>query len=180
MKRREFVNFVGLGCIASSLPVAIAACSPGGTAEDAAEPAAVAVPDAEVPTADAPPATSTATSTDAAPAPASDATAAQAAGFTAVGSVADLDAAGFLASTTVAAAPVLIVRDPANANSVIAVDSTCTHSGCPVEWAATEFVCNCHGSKFSAQGAVTNGPAAKPLTPYEAKIEGDQVLVKAA
>ncbi|MTJ07452.1 ubiquinol-cytochrome c reductase iron-sulfur subunit [Anabaena sp. UHCC 0204] len=28
MKRREFINWVGLGCLASSLPVAIAACSP--------------------------------------------------------------------------------------------------------------------------------------------------------
>jgi cytochrome b6-f complex iron-sulfur subunit len=27
MKRREFINWVGLGCLASSLPVAIAACS---------------------------------------------------------------------------------------------------------------------------------------------------------
>ncbi|MEI6446154.1 MAG: ubiquinol-cytochrome c reductase iron-sulfur subunit [Nostocales cyanobacterium ELA583] len=28
MKRRDFINWVGLGCLASSLPVAIAACSP--------------------------------------------------------------------------------------------------------------------------------------------------------
>ncbi|WP_016948934.1 ubiquinol-cytochrome c reductase iron-sulfur subunit [Anabaena sp. PCC 7108] len=28
MKRREFINWVGLGCLASSLPVALAACSP--------------------------------------------------------------------------------------------------------------------------------------------------------
>ncbi len=28
MKRREFINWVGLGCLASSLPIALAACSP--------------------------------------------------------------------------------------------------------------------------------------------------------
>ncbi|MFM5891932.1 MAG: cytochrome B6, partial [Dolichospermum sp.] len=28
MKRRDFINWVGLGFLASSLPVAIAACSP--------------------------------------------------------------------------------------------------------------------------------------------------------
>ncbi len=32
MKRRDFINWVGLGWIASSLPVAIAACSPQTTA----------------------------------------------------------------------------------------------------------------------------------------------------
>jgi cytochrome b6-f complex iron-sulfur subunit len=31
MKRRDFINWVGLGWIASSLPVAIAACSPPNT-----------------------------------------------------------------------------------------------------------------------------------------------------
>jgi cytochrome b6-f complex iron-sulfur subunit len=166
MKRREFVNFVGLGCIATSLPVAIAACTPSDPAEDTAETPAVEVPAAEVPTAEMP--------------AAADSSSARADGFAAVGSVADLAAAGFLTSTTIAAAPVIVVRDPANTASVIAVDSTCTHRGCPVAWAASEFVCNCHGSKFSADGAVTNGPAANPLATYEAKIEGDQVLVKAA
>ncbi len=32
MKRRDFINWVGLGWLASSLPVAIAACSPAQTA----------------------------------------------------------------------------------------------------------------------------------------------------
>ncbi len=164
MKRREFVNFVGLGCIATSLPVAIAACTSGNTAEDTAKTPAVEVPAAEIPTATTP----------------ADGKSDRPDGFTAVGSVADLDAAGFLTSTTLATAPVIVVRDAANANNVVAVNSTCTHNGCPVEWANTEFVCNCHGSKFTAEGAVTNGPATQPLATYEAKIEGDQVLVKAA
>jgi cytochrome b6-f complex iron-sulfur subunit len=34
MKRRDFINWVGLGTIASSLPVAIAACSAEVTSED--------------------------------------------------------------------------------------------------------------------------------------------------
>lgn len=33
MKRREFVNWVGFGVLASSLPMAIAACRPGDTAD---------------------------------------------------------------------------------------------------------------------------------------------------
>jgi cytochrome b6-f complex iron-sulfur subunit len=165
MKRREFVNFVGLGLIATSLPVAIAACASSDSAEEAAETPAVKVPTAEVPTATT---------------PAEGASSARPDGFSTVGSVADLDAAGFLTSTTIAAAPVMVVRDAANPENVSAVNATCTHNGCPVKWASTEFVCDCHGSKFSAEGTVTNGPATVPLTPYEAKIEGDQVLVKAA
>ena len=42
MKRREFVNFVGMGLMATSLPVAIAACGSetADTAEDTTEPVA--------------------------------------------------------------------------------------------------------------------------------------------
>jgi cytochrome b6-f complex iron-sulfur subunit len=156
MKRREFVNFVGLSCIATSLPVAIAACSPSKTEEDTA-----AAPATEAPATWA---------VDSSVRPD---------GFAVLGTVADLDSAGFLASTTFIAGPVIVVRDPANASSVVALDSTCTHKGCPVAWTNTEFVCNCHGSKFSATGSVTNGPATEPLKPYEAKIDGDSVLVKA-
>ncbi len=176
MKRREFVNFVGLGCLATSLPVAIAACTPtdSATATDAATDTAT---DAAEPTPSEPAPVAGATA---------DATAesvdssAREDGFAALGTVADLDAEGFLASETFVAGPVIVVRDPANADSVVALNSTCTHSGCIVEWKNTEFVCPCHASKFTADGEVTSGPANKPLSSYEAKIEGDLVLVKAA
>lgn len=158
MKRREFMNFVGLGMVATSLPVALAACN---SSETAAE-------------------------TDAAPA--ADAPAAAAAvdssirddGFAALGTVADLDSAGFLASKSFVAGSVIVVRDPANPDGIIALDSLCPHQGCHVAWADTEFACPCHGSKFSAVGEVTNGPAEEALSPYEAKIEDDLVLIKAA
>jgi cytochrome b6-f complex iron-sulfur subunit len=39
MKRREFINWVGLGCLASSLPVALAACSPETTTTASSTPA---------------------------------------------------------------------------------------------------------------------------------------------
>ena len=165
MKRREFVNFVGLGCIATSLPVAIAACSPSETAEDTAE-----APDAD----DAPAADTTAQ------APAANDGSVDADGFAPLGTVAELDSAGFLASKDFAAGPVIAVRDPANADSVIALSSVCTHKGCNVDWKETEFACPCHGSKFTSEGAVIEGPADAPLATYEAKIDGDKVLVKAA
>lgn len=166
MKRREFINFVGLTCIATSLPVAIAACSPAKTANTA-----------EAPDADDAPAADT---TPTAQAPAAQNSSANADGFAPLGTVAELDSAGFLASKDFAGGPVIAVRDPANAESVIALSSVCPHKGCNVDWKETEFVCPCHASKFTPEGAVIEGPAKEPLATYEAKIDGNNVLVKTA
>jgi len=164
MKRRAFMNWVGVSFMATSLPIAIAACSP---TEDTAEDTTAADPCAAEPCA--------ATSADASP----DASSGEG-DFVSVGTVADLDSAGYLTSEDFPGGAVIAIRDPANADSVLALSSVCTHNGCNVDWQSSEFVCPCHGSKFSADGEVTNGPASEALSSYEAMIEGDQVLVKAA
>ncbi len=153
MKRREFSNLFGLGLLASCLPVAIAACKPTETASEAPAAAPAAEKVDSTPRAD---------------------------GFAALGTVADLDTQGFLAKKSFVLGPVIVVRDPADTETLIALNSMCTHQGCSVEWKEGSFDCPCHGSKFDTDGSVATGPATEPLAPYEVMIEGDLVLVKAA
>ncbi|GAB1543317.1 hypothetical protein NUACC21_59910 [Scytonema sp. NUACC21] len=102
-------------------------------------------------------------------------------GFQPVGTVVDLDKTGQILNEKFVAGKVLVVRDPSNTSQVIAVNPVCTHAGCDVAWQKDQnaFVCPCHDSKFALDGKVLNGPADKPIPTYTAKLEGDEVLVKA-
>lgn len=135
MNRRVFLTWVGMGGLASSLPVALAACSQ--------------TIQTELPTE-----------------------------FQAVGSVAELNKSSQLLKKSPVGS-VLVVRAAA-ANELSAVNPTCTHAGCVVQWQGSQekFVCPCHGSEFGSDGKVLKGPAEKPLKTYQAKIEGNSVLVK--
>ncbi len=162
MNRREFLSWVSIGTLASSLPVAIAACSPDGNQAPSAQ--------------TTPPATSAPP-----PPPPPGAATAPAKEFQAVGTVAELDKAGKILNKTLAIGPILVIRNPADPKRVLAVNPTCTHNGCIVEWEDDKklFECPCHDSDFALDGKVIKGPATQPLKTYQAKIEGDSVLVKA-
>lgn len=153
MNRREFLGWVGVGTVASSLPVAIATCFP-----DSYNSANAETPETNP-----------------------SFTIAQASSFQSVGTVADLDKDGQILNKKSPVGPVLVIRNPKDSKSLIAVNPTCTHNECTVKWKANEklFDCPCHDSEFAPDGKVLKGPAKKPLATYQAKIEGNSVIVKA-
>jgi cytochrome b6-f complex iron-sulfur subunit len=61
----------------------------------------------------------------------------------------------------------------ASEESVRVLDPTCTHKKCTVEYNAQKqkIICPCHGSNFSIDGSVLNGPADKPLQTFEASLD---------
>lgn len=67
-----------------------------------------------------------------------------------------------------------------SASGLTAVDEVCTHAGCSVELASKELACPCHGSVFSVEGKVINGPAMRPLKSYPAAdVDGNIVITLA-
>lgn len=117
------------------------------------------------------------TSTSSTPAPKAEATPG---GFVKVGQTQDLDKNGRILQTLKGNQKVLVVRDPKNADTLHALNPTCTHQGCPVDWKqdSQDIFCACHGSTYTPDGAVAKGPASEPLESYDIKVEGDAILVK--
>lgn len=61
----------------------------------------------------------------------------------------------------------------------VAMSAVCTHLGCVVTWQdqAGEFLCPCHGGRFSADGQVLAGPPPSPLEPLAVVLDGDQLKI---
>jgi cytochrome b6-f complex iron-sulfur subunit len=150
MERRSFLTYFSLGWLTTCFPVVLAACAPKSDPQSIAssDPASVSAKPVAQKTTE---------------------------GFTVVGSVAQLEKAGYLQTKEVA-----ISIDPANPKQLLAVNPKCTHEGCDVKWMPGEkrYDCPCHDAEFAADGKVLKGPAKKNLTTYPAKIVGDRVLVK--
>jgi cytochrome b6-f complex iron-sulfur subunit len=96
-----------------------------------------------------------------------------------VGTLADLKDNQLLIKDGFKPGPVLIGQDPKNPKTLVAVNPTCTHAGCDVDWKGENFTCSCHGSAFAADGKVTRGPAKDPLPTYTVKLDGENILVAA-
>jgi cytochrome b6-f complex iron-sulfur subunit len=63
---------------------------------------------------------------------------------------------------------------------IYALQSVCTHLGCPPNWLAAEqkFKCPCHGSGFYVSGINFEGPAPRPLERFKVALADDgQIMV---
>jgi cytochrome b6-f complex iron-sulfur subunit len=63
---------------------------------------------------------------------------------------------------------------------IYAIQSVCTHLGCPPNWLASEqkFKCPCHGSGFYISGVNFEGPAPRPLERFKVALADDgQIIV---
>ncbi|MDH3205619.1 MAG: Rieske (2Fe-2S) protein [Gemmatimonadota bacterium] len=65
----------------------------------------------------------------------------------------------------------------AASGEITALLASCTHNGCQPTPLGDRLVCPCHGSEFSFDGAVLQGPAERPLTRYEVTEADGQVTV---
>jgi cytochrome b6-f complex iron-sulfur subunit len=151
MKRRSFLTYFSLSWLTACFPVILAACAPSSSTQS----------DTNTDSADKDTAKPSIKKT--------------ADGFMVVGSVAELEKAGYIQTKEVA-----VSKDPTDPKKLIAVNPKCTHLGCDVKWIPGEkkYECPCHDSEFSATGKVLKGPATKDLATYTTKIVGTQVLVK--
>jgi cytochrome b6-f complex iron-sulfur subunit len=66
-----------------------------------------------------------------------------------------------------------------SAGSFVALSAVCTHLGCIVKWVdeKDEFLCPCHGGRFSTEGTVLGGPPPKALETYAVNIEDTDLVV---
>ena len=153
MDRRKFLSWVGVGGIASYLPMAIVACSPQSQDNQ----------------------NSSTSSTNTANKPPKLDKTPRADGFVAIATVADLEKKGQIVKRV---NDVIVFRDP-NTSKLVALKSLCTHQGCTVKWDEGDdnLGCACHGSAFDKDGKAIQGPASKPLDVYEAKEEKGIILV---
>lgn len=64
-------------------------------------------------------------------------------------------------------------------NTVSTVSNRCTHLGCALAWrsASSLLHCNCHGSEFSPEGDVLQGPANRPLDSYPTTLVNDTITI---
>lgn len=71
---------------------------------------------------------------------------------------------------------VLLEKSP---GEYIALSAVCTHLGCIVKWvnASKEFLCPCHGGRYSPDGQVLGGPPPKPLPTYTVSLDGNDILI---
>lgn len=62
----------------------------------------------------------------------------------------------------------------------LALEQTCPHQGCPVDWHGGDarFVCPCHGSAYDRLGNVVQGPSARGLYRHQVAVQRDALVIE--
>ena len=109
-----------------------------------------------------------------------------------LGSVAGTSASGAVNVTVDAGSPLAAVGSAAmvqsssglflvtrtGADAFTALTATCTHEQCTISgFTGSEFVCPCHGSRFSTSGAVLNGPATRSLRTFATRFANNVLTI---
>jgi Rieske Fe-S protein len=95
-----------------------------------------------------------------------------------IGAGSPLTAVGSAATAATSLGTFLIARTASDA--FVALTAICTHEGCTITgFDGGQYVCPCHGSRYSTTGSVTNGPAARSLQQFSTQFAND-VLTFAA
>lgn len=83
---------------------------------------------------------------------------------------------GGVASIQTSIGRYLIAR--VSSDTFVALTSMCTHDACTINGHnGSDFVCPCHGSVFTSNGAVVNGPATRALQQYPTTFDGTVLSV---
>jgi Rieske Fe-S protein len=65
-----------------------------------------------------------------------------------------------------------------SASAFMAIDAVCTHEGCTITGAqGSDYVCPCHGSRYTRDGRVIGGPAMANLRQYSTTFANDVVTI---
>lgn len=70
----------------------------------------------------------------------------------------------------------LVAKKP---ETYVVVTADCTHAGCTLAWAGgkSEWTCPCHGSRFSVDGRVLEGPADEPLQTPAVRVDAERLVI---
>jgi cytochrome b6-f complex iron-sulfur subunit len=102
-------------------------------------------------------------------------------GFARFASVLEMEESGPILRDYFAKDPILLIQDPTDKTQYHAVNATCSHQHCLVNWKSDRkaFVCPCHGSTFNTDGSVIQGPATAPLQTFPTRVQDKEIFVKA-
>lgn len=74
---------------------------------------------------------------------------------------------------------IVVLTEGADHSSFRVFRTECPHNGCSVSYepGADQFQCPCHGSVFSSEGCLEQGPAEEGLTTFDAQLVNEQLLL---